>query len=505
MSGDDDQKDDEEDDDGERTIFGQKLPEAHPVVRSAPVQTPLHQVRALKPSNTDESTVIGARLPDPTPPAPKPLLPSEKKRLEKEAPRENQARVSLRAAVRGSGRNFGKGSNPVLAAAQDILGLLGRLRTGMVEMHDAPLRDHLKTEIGRFEKQCEKARVKQPDIDDARYALAATCDDIAMTLPGSDPAFWKENALVRTLCGDDDKSAGFFDRYEQLLTNPRKRTPLLELMLACLSLGFQGAYRGAPDGPRAIATLRKAGYERLRNVVARPAPALSAKWLPVVLRGRRMRALVPMWIVAGVAAGMVVALFASFAWVLTSEAQITQDRFISLHRPQPPVEIARVQLPDLTEVVVYEAPPTAQIDRIRALLGDEIGQGLTTVQEEGDFIVFRPGDALTFAPGAPTLSTKGPILSRIAAVLEAEPGGIIIEGHSDNIPLSGRGRYKTNEALSEARAATVRDVLAPLLSDPSRMSVVGVGPSKPLDAANTPEARAKNRRVDILLRKEQHL
>jgi len=505
MSGDDGQKDDE-DDDGERTIFGQKLPEAHPVVRSAPVQTPLHQVRALKPSNTDESTIIGAKLPEPTPPAPKPLLPSEKRRREKEAPSEDQAKVSLRAAVRTSGRNIGKGSNPMLAAAQDVLGLLGRLRTGMVEMHDAPLRDHLRTEIGRFEEQCEKARVKQPDIDNGRYALAATCDDIAMTLPGSDPAFWKENALVRTLCDDDDYSAGFFDRYEQLLTNPRKRTPLLELMLACLSLGFQGAYRGAPDGPRAIATLRKAGYERLRNVVARPAPALSAKWLPVVLRGRRMRALVPMWIVAGVAAAMVVALFASFAWVLTNEAQVTQNRFISLHRPQPPVEIARVQLPDLTtEVVVYEAPPTAQVDRIRALLSDEIGQGLTTVQEEGDFITIRLGDTLTFAPGAPTLKSKSPILSRIAAVLEAEPGGIIIEGHSDNIPLSGRGRYKTNEALSEARAATVRDVLAPLLSDPSRMSVVGVGPSKPLDTADTPQARAKNRRVDILLRKEQQL
>ncbi len=497
---------DGDDDDGERTIFGQKLPEAHPVVRPAPVQTPLHQVKALKPS--DETTIIGAKLPDPTPPAAKPLLPSELRRREKEKAKkevEKPVKVSLLTAARTSGRTVGKGSNPLLAAASDILGLMGRLRTGMVEMHGAPLRDHLRTEISRFAERCETTKVRQDDIDDARYALAATCDDIAMTLPGSDPTFWRENALVKTLFDDADPSTGFFDRYEHLLTNPRKRAPLLELMLACLSLGFQGEYRGAPDGPRALGTLRKAGYERLRNAVPRPAPALSRKWLPVLLRGRRMRALVPLWIVAGVAAAMVVSLFASFAWILTQEAQTTQNKLISLHRPVPQVDITRAQLPDVAEVVVYQAPPTGQLDRIKTLLSDVIAQGLTTVQEEGDFIAIRLGDALSFPPGAPDLQTTSPVLTRIAQVLEGEPGAIIIEGHSDNIPLSGRGRYKTNEALSEARAAAVRDVLAPLMSDPVRLSVVGVGPSKPLDPANTPEARAKNRRVDILLRKEQQL
>ena len=494
-----------EDDDGDSTIFGQKLPEAHPMARPQPVQTPLHQVRAPEPS--DETTIIGARLPEPTPPAPKPLLPSQLKRKAREQPAKPvENKVSLRAAVRTSGRTLGKGSNPMLAAAGGILGLLGRLRTGLVEMHGAPLRDHLRAEIAKFAQACETARIKPADIDDGRYALAATCDDIAATLPGSDPNFWTENALVRTLFDDDDSSAGFFDRYEQVLTRPNKRTALLELMLACLSLGYQGEYRDAPDGPRALATLRKAGYERLRNATPRVAPALSRKWLPVVLKGRRMRPLVPLWIMAGVATAMAVTLFASLAWILTREAQSTQDRIISLHRPLPPVDIARVQLPDLTrQLVIYEAPPTGQVDRIRNQLSDVIEQGLTTVQEEGDFIAIRLGSALSFGSGAPTLDSQSPLLARIASVLEVEPGGIIIEGHSDNIPLSGRGRYKTNEALSEARATAVRDVLAPYLSDPSRMTVVGVGPSKPLDPANTPEARAKNRRVDILLRKEQQL
>ena len=82
---------------------------------------------------------------------------------------------------------------------------------------------------------------------------------------------------------------------------------------------------------------------------------------------------------------------------------------------------------------------------------------------------------------------------------------VIIEGHSDNIPPSGAGRYKTNKALSQARAANVRDVLSPYLSNPARISAIGVGSNKPLDNANTPAARSKNRRVDILLRKQQLL
>ena len=116
-----------EDDGGDSTIFGQKLPEAHPMARPQPVQTPLHQVRAPEPS--DETTIIGARLPEPTPPAPKPLLPSQLKRKAREQPAKPvENKVSLRAAVRTSGRTLGKGSNPMLAAAGGILGLLGRLR-----------------------------------------------------------------------------------------------------------------------------------------------------------------------------------------------------------------------------------------------------------------------------------------------------------------------------------------------------------------------------------------
>ncbi|MEP1585260.1 MAG: type IVB secretion system protein IcmH/DotU [Tateyamaria sp.] len=487
---------DKDDDDSDRTIFGQILPETRP----NPVQTPLHQVRAL--TLSDETTIIGAKLPDPTPPPP---LPSELKRQAKERKSEALPKLSLMAAARSSGRNLTSGSNSMMTAAGSILGLLGRLRTGMVEMHGAPLRDHLRGEIARFSELCETAKIKRRDIDDGCYALAATCDDIAMTLPGSDPTFWREHALVKTLFDDDRPSTGFYDRYELLLTNPGKRAALLELMLGCLSLGFQGDYRGASDGPRALATLRKAGYERLRNAVPRTPPALSKKWKPVVLAGRRLRPLLPLWIVAGIAGAMVVALFASFAWILTGETQNTQNRIISLHRPLPDIDIDRVPVQDVRAVVAYEAPPTGQIDRIASFLENEISQGLTTIEEEGDFITIRLGEALSFGPGAPTLQTTSPVLLRIGQVLEGEGGVIIIEGHSDNIPLSGRGRYKTNEALSEARAETVLEVIAPLLSDPSRLSAIGVGPSKPLDTANTPAARAKNRRVDILLRKEQQL
>lgn len=488
---------DNTDDEDDRTIFGQKLPEPHKPVRPAPVQTPLHQVKPLAPSAS--TTVIKAKLPD-GPQKPKAPLPSELKKKVKDGPK-----ISLMSAMRSSGRAAGTGTNPVIVAAGDILTLLGRLRTGRVEMHGAPLRDHLRAEIEKFDNRCTAANIVRADIDDARYALAATCDDIAISLPGADEAYWREHALIKTLFDEDDSSAGFFGLYQQLLSNPKKRLDLLELMLVCISLGYQGKYRTAVDGRRSLGTLRAAGYERLRRIVPRRSATMSKVWAPVVLRGRRMRALLPLWIVMGVAAAMVVALFASLAWILTKEAQTTQNSVISLHRPVPTINIARAQVPEEPEVVVYVAPPTGQLDRLKNQFSDLIDQGLTTVQEEGDFIVLRLGDALSFGPGVPTLEQDSPVLSRIAQVLEVEPGGIIIEGHSDNIPLSGRGRYKTNEALSEARAAAVRDVLAPYLSDPARISVVGVGPAKPLDTANTPQARAKNRRVDILLRKEQQL
>ena len=410
-------------------------------------------------------------------------------------------KIAFTDALRGSGLDVGSSSNPIIAAASDLLVLLGRLRTGMVEMQAIPLRDHVMREIASFVQKCQEAGVPPEDIDVARYALAATSDDIVQTIPGNDPQYWQQFSMAAELLADRSAGIGFFARLEQVIALPGQRAHVLELMLTCLALGFEGKYRTEPNGQVMLSRLRTEVYQRFRSANARPPEELSHKWIAVLLGGRRQSGGMPLWVIGGVAAAMVVAMFVTLSWLLSGDAQAAQDDIIGLHTNLGEVVIERSE-----NVVEYEAPPTGQLERIQGRLAPEIEAGDVEVQEAGDYISVRLRDALRFGSGSAELTTDVSGLGRrIAEVLESEPGEIIVEGHSDNIPPSGRGRYKTNEALSEARAETVRALLEPHLSDPARMTVEGVGPAKPLNTANTREARAENRRVEILLQKEQRL
>ncbi|MEL7166364.1 MAG: type IVB secretion system protein IcmH/DotU [Pseudomonadota bacterium] len=410
-------------------------------------------------------------------------------------------KIAFTDALRGSGLDVGSSSNPIIAAASDLLVLLGRLRTGMVEMQAIPLRDHVVREIAGFVQKCQEAGVPQDDIDVSRYALAATADDIVQTIPGNDPQYWQQFSMAAELLGDRTAGIGFFAHLEQVIGLPNQRANALELMLVCLALGFEGKYRTEPNGPVMLSRLRMEVYQRFRAANDRPPEELSHKWVPVLLGGRRQQGSVPLWLVGGVAGAMVLALFVTLSWLLSGDAQAAQDDIIGLHANLSEVVIERSE-----EVIEYEAPPTGQLERIEGRLAAEIEAGAVEVNESGDYISVRLREALRFGSGSADLTNDiSGLGKRIADVLEAEPGNIIIEGHSDNIPPSGRGRYKTNEALSEARAETVRALVEPHLSDPTRIEVRGVGPAKPLDTANTKEARAKNRRVEILLQKEERL
>ena len=412
-----------------------------------------------------------------------------------------QKKIAFADALRGSGLNIGQTSNPILAAATDLLILLGRLRTGIVEMHAVPLRDHVVRAIQEFVQKAQEHGVSSEDIEVARYALAATADDIVQTIPGTDPAYWQQFSMSAELLNDRSTGIGFFQRLEQVMGLAHQRRHVLELMLTCLSLGFEGKFRTEANGAVALTRARNEVYQRYRSVEPPPGQDLSIYWMPVLLGGRRNATKVPIWIFGGVAAGMVVALFATLSGILSSDAQASQNAILALHDPN--VEVALETKAGAPERQSLEAPVPAQLDRVRGLLKPEIDEGLVVVDSKGYFIALRVGSQLRFKSGSADLNSNFEQLAqRLGAVFEAEGGGIIVEGHSDNIPLSGRGRYRSNEELSEARAKTVMDIIEGFISDPSRLSAVGVGPNDPLDTANTADARRKNRRVEILLERK---
>ena len=138
--------------------------------------------------------------------------------------------------------------------------------------------------------------------------------------------------------------------------------------------------------------------------------------------------------------------------------------------------------------------------RLRDLLGTQEG-----VRIEGDRFVFS--SEVLFPPGGAQLSPLGEgEIAKIAAILRGiadeippEIDWVIrVDGHTDNVPLSGLGEFADNWELSQARALSVVKYMANFLAiPPSRLAANGFGQYQPINRADTPEARAQNRRIEL--------
>lgn len=410
-----------------------------------------------------------------------------------------QPRIRFQDALRGVDPGAGGSSNPLVRAASNLIILMGRLRTGLVEMEAAPLIDHVAREIDAFERTALEAGVSQQDAVDAKYALSATADDIVQNLPGADKGMWYEYSMEARFFGTRTAGVGFFQKMDEAMRAPGQRFHLLELMLTCLSLGFEGQYRATQNGSLDLGRIRTAIYETLRRVEPRPDDDVSVRWTPIILGGKRLGRATPLWAIVAMAAMVVVALFATLSTLLTREGAEIRGEILALHSGQPPITIERTE----PVVLAYVAPESTQLERIREALAEEIAAGQIEVDRNNAFIFVRVGDYLQFGSGSADLrSDFAGLAARIGETLDNELGPVRVVGHTDSIPPSGRGRYKTNESLSVARAQTVGDILAGALGDPARIQVEGKGAVDPIADNGTRDGRARNRRVEIMIPRE---
>jgi chemotaxis protein MotB len=135
-----------------------------------------------------------------------------------------------------------------------------------------------------------------------------------------------------------------------------------------------------------------------------------------------------------------------------------------------------------------------------ALLGFE-NKGLTIQQRNGKVYVSMD-EKLLFKSGKWDVGTNGQkAIKQISAVLEKNKDiNIVVEGHTDDVPMRGSGDIKDNWDLSVMRATSiVKILLKDSKINPTRVSAAGRGAYMPIDKRKTSEARAKNRRTEIIL------
>lgn len=119
--------------------------------------------------------------------------------------------------------------------------------------------------------------------------------------------------------------------------------------------------------------------------------------------------------------------------------------------------------------------------------------------KEGVRIIIK--SPILFDSGKADLGTGAlSVLDELITILRESPNVVVVEGHTDNVPISTE-RFPSNWELSTARAISVgRYLFEKGGFDPGRFTVAGYGEYHPVEPNDAPEGRQENRRVEILLK-----
>ena len=140
----------------------------------------------------------------------------------------------------------------------------------------------------------------------------------------------------------------------------------------------------------------------------------------------------------------------------------------------------------------------------------EIERGEITISELEGRLTVNMVDSILFPSGSAQIKKEGlKVLKRVADIVkEVEDKDIVVEGHTDNIPISSRIKkyFDSNWELSTARAVTVVRFLQDQGIPGERLSAAGHGEFRPIADNATRKGRAQNRRIQIVLvPKVQHI
>jgi len=151
-----------------------------------------------------------------------------------------------------------------------------------------------------------------------------------------------------------------------------------------------------------------------------------------------------------------------------------------------------------------QEPPVMELGislkMLSAQLADEIQQGKVEVSMTPRGIVVSLKQAAFFPSGtdAVDLATM-PTIEKVAGALKTVSNPVRIEGHTDAIPIH-TPRFRSNWDLSAARSIAIMEVLSNRFEiPPQRLSIAGYADTVPVADNDTPEGRARNRRVDLVI------
>ncbi len=373
------------------------------------------------------------------------------------------------------------GINPLLGAASVLLALVAKLRATTAHADPAALRRQLLARIEEFEADARAAGTPRPKIVAARYLLCSFIDEAIAGTPWGDA--WAQRTLLQEFHEEAWGGDKAFKLLERMGEDVAANADVLELFYVCLALGFEGRYRGKPNARQQLEAIAARLAQVVHPNLGQPATReLSLRWTGVKIPDRAL-AVVPLWVAFAIGALIVVAAVVALNARLDAQSRPLFRQIVAIPNA------LRSDLLDRAAVRPRLAP----------LLQAEVASGAVEVRDEAlRSVVTIAADALFAAGSAEVDARRADLLGRIAAALSRQPGEIAVIGHTDDQP-PGSVQFPSNWHLSRERASAVLRALAQTGVPRERMHAEGRGDAEPRASGNSPEARARNRRIEIVL------
>jgi len=379
---------------------------------------------------------------------------------------------------------------PVLALAASVRG--GRAQIGLPQLHSQAT-----NLITGFDRALTQAGYPEEQRQRAKYALCATMDDTAQNLPGqaADGAEWARRSMTVHFFAENIGGDRFWQLVDDMLSRPAENRDLIELYHAALAAGFEGRFRVMADGRRRLDDVMSHLYAALEHVRGLSQTELSPHWRGQPTPMNKVGFWGPIILAAVAALGLLFLIYVILRLILmqTSDPAMTALRALN---PSDPLRLSRA-------AVAPPAAPSSQLQTLQTFLAPEIAQHLVVVLEDATTVRVRTTVGELFKSGSDQLNPgHEPLLQRIGAAIDTQPGPVKVEGDADSDKVSSLS-FPDNFALSQARADTAAAIIRAKLSDPARVSTVGLGDSQPIASNDTAAGKSQNRRVEFVLQRSQ--
>jgi type VI secretion system protein ImpK len=392
----------------------------------------------------------------------------------------------------------GVGLNPLEAAAAPLLSLIMRMKNTSSHPDPERLRLRMIEEVKAFMASARNQGIHEKTAFRARYVLCTTLDEVVLNTPWGRASDWSENSLLITFHNETWGGEKFFELLDAIILDPRKNLYLLELQYLCLAFGFQGRYKLLENGRSRLEEQRERTYNAIRTARGEFERELSPHWRGVVDQRNPLVRYVPLWVVAAVAAALLLLAYAIFSWLLNNASDPVLTALSGI-RGDTVAMVRRGGVPATTSVMKPNANLVQVARNLRAFLDPQIRQGLVAVVEEADKTTIRiRGDGLFDSGQAIVKPAFQNLLQQIGAELNTVQGKVLVTGHTDNVPIRTL-QFPSNWHLSKARADSVVAILAAGGNNAGRFLSEGRADTQPVAPNDTPQNRALNRRVDIIL------